>query len=58
MCPVENEMTLPLMEPIKFPERYVFKLIKCAKCGCELQVGERVVMAFCRDCSATLGVKR
>jgi hypothetical protein len=45
-------------KPIEFPQRYVFKVIPCGKCGCEMQVSERTVLAFCRDCSATLGEKR
>jgi hypothetical protein len=34
------------------------KQIPCGKCGRELVVSERTVLAFCRDCSATMGVKK
>jgi uncharacterized CHY-type Zn-finger protein len=34
------------------------KQILCGKCGCELVVSERTVLAFCRDCSATMGEKK
>ena len=34
------------------------KQIDCGKCGRELIVSERTVLAFCRDCSATMGVKK
>jgi uncharacterized CHY-type Zn-finger protein len=34
------------------------KEISCGKCGRELTVSERTVLAFCRDCSATMGVKK
>lgn len=45
-------------KPIEFPPARVTKIVPCGKCGRELQVSERTVMAFCRDCSATLGEKK
>jgi hypothetical protein len=45
-------------KPIEFPQRYLTKSMPCGKCGREIQVSERTVLAFCRDCSATMGVKR
>jgi hypothetical protein len=45
-------------KPIEFPQRYVTKTMPCGKCGREMQVSERTVLAFCRDCSATMGVKK
>lgn len=32
--------------------------VQCGKCGRDLVVGHRTVMAFCRDCSASMGVKK
>ena len=46
--PVEKIVELPT----------VTKTIPCGKCGREMVVATRTVLAFCRDCSATLGVKR
>lgn len=34
------------------------KTIPCDKCGREIVVGRNTVLAFCRECSANLGVKR
>ena len=34
------------------------KVIACGKCGREMTVNANTVLAFCRDCSAHLGVKR
>lgn len=34
------------------------KMLPCGKCGREILVGPNAVLAYCRDCSATLGVKR
>lgn len=30
----------------------------CDKCGREIRVGKNVVLAYCRECSAGLGVKK
>ena len=43
---------------LQFPAEKATKEILCGKCGQTLQVSARVVMAFCRDCSAGMGVKR
>jgi hypothetical protein len=34
------------------------KTVQCGKCGEEIRVGKNVVLAYCRECSAGLGVKR
>jgi RNase P subunit RPR2 len=34
------------------------KTMPCGKCGREILVGKNTVLAFCRDCSANLGVKK
>jgi uncharacterized CHY-type Zn-finger protein len=34
------------------------KVLACGKCGREMTVNANTVLAFCRDCSAHLGVKR
>jgi hypothetical protein len=36
----------------------VTKTIPCGKCGREMTVGKSTVLAYCRECSATLAVKR
>jgi hypothetical protein len=30
----------------------------CGKCGRVMRVGKKVVLAYCRECSAGMGVKR
>jgi hypothetical protein len=40
------------------PMPQLCKLEKCGKCGREISVGKNVVLAYCRECSAGLGVKR
>jgi hypothetical protein len=32
--------------------------LACGKCGRTVLVSTTTILAFCRDCSATLGVKR
>lgn len=34
------------------------KVLHCGKCGRELTVPIRTVLAYCQNCSANLGVKR
>ena len=34
------------------------KILPCGKCSCDVVVSNRTIMAFCRDCSATLGEKK
>jgi hypothetical protein len=34
------------------------KVLPCGKCGRNLVVPERTVLAYCQDCSQGLGVKR
>ena len=43
-------------KPIEFPQ--LTKVEKCGKCGREIRVGKNVVVAYCRECSAGLGVKK
>jgi len=45
-------------QPLQFPADRLTKVIPCGKCGQPMDVSNRVVLAFCRDCSAPLGVKR
>ena len=54
-----SNSSLMATQPIlQFPAEKATKEIPCGKCGQTLQVSARVVMAFCRDCSAGMGVKR
>jgi hypothetical protein len=34
------------------------KILPCGKCGRDLTVPTRTVLAYCQNCSANLGVKR
>ena len=43
---------------LQFPQDKVTKVIPCSGCGRDMQVSERTVMAFCANCSATMGVKK
>lgn len=43
---------------LEFPPEKLTKLIPCSKCGRQMQVNDRTVMAFCGDCSAGMGVKK
>lgn len=41
---------------IEIPQ--MLKTLPCGKCGREVSVGVRVVLAYCRSCSQNLGVKQ
>jgi hypothetical protein len=43
---------------IEFPADNLYKQVPCDKCGCELTVPKSTILAFCRDCSAGMAVKK
>lgn len=52
-------MVYPMGSPAKVIEiPQALKTLPCGKCGREVSVGVRVVLAYCQSCSANLGVKR
>jgi hypothetical protein len=54
-----NMLRVPVpAPPIEFPAEFATKTIACSKCGREISVGSRVVMAFCAPCSTGMGVKK
>jgi hypothetical protein len=47
---------LPQKKVIELPQ--TTKILPCGKCGRDLTVPTRTVLAYCQSCSANLGVKR
>ena len=43
---------------IEFPADNLMKQAECGKCGRELVVPRSTILAFCRDCSAGMAVKK
>jgi hypothetical protein len=37
---------------LQFPAEKLTKMLPCGKCGRDMEVSTRTVVAFCRDCSA------
>jgi hypothetical protein len=49
----------PIPEALKVIELpQTTKILPCGKCGHDLTVPTRTVLAYCQSCSANLGVKR
>ncbi|MCU1338833.1 MAG: hypothetical protein JWO19_4414 [Bryobacterales bacterium] len=56
-CPAQ--MSNPVQAAVlEFPADCRTQTLTCGKCGRELAVSVKTVLAFCRDCSADLGVKK
>jgi DNA-directed RNA polymerase subunit RPC12/RpoP len=47
---------MPATNVVEIPQH--LKTLACGKCGREISVSKNTILAYCRDCSANLGVKR